>query len=98
MIVDITIHGDRRLLEARLDFGDLQPAVGWEIDLDYTGQAVINSIMFSSPRLVIQLLPPANWNAEEAVALLSSEDFPEWTDVQLGDHCYCPLCPNSRER
>lgn len=100
MIARIIIHGDHQLLDAMLDFGDAQPAVGWEIDLDVMGRARIYSIVFSPGYGAEMHLtpPPACWDAGEAVSILTSKEFPEWTDVQLGEFCYCDLCPNPRER
>lgn len=107
MIVDFIVHGDWQLLEGSLALGDGPvPAIGWELSFDAVGllrvagvTAYYNVAGESSHRLELAPVVPDSWNAGHAAeffeAHAGSEGMTAFSDVELGDHCYCELCPNS---
>lgn len=106
MIVDFIVHGDRQLLEGCLDLGDDQiPDIGWELLFDLVGPLRVAGVTAyyavageSSHRLELAPVVPDSWNAGHAAEFfevhVGSAEMTAFSRVELGDYCYCELCPN----
>lgn len=108
MIVDFIVHGDRQLLEGCLDLGDDQiPDIGWELSFDMVGPLRVAGVTAyyavagkGHHRLELAPVVPDCWSAEQAAeffeahARSQSGEMTAFSRVELGDYCYCELCPN----
>ena len=104
MIVDFEIHGMHQEVRGKLNLQDAPvPQIGWEVSFDYVSHMTVVGVhgyygaLGEQSTTLALTVNSEYWTPESIVEFLHDHpDLDVFSDVELGDFCFCHRCPNER--